>query len=110
MVEERSAVHAGDDEPRVPQPLAGLAETPAPELGPRPERVVVLEEPELDPVIAETAGGVDHARERPGRAAERRKRELHVMRSSMAVVTRFAGRLPRTKRSRVSRTTSAIAP
>src|SRR4029450_7659449 len=84
MMEERAAVDAGDDEPRVGEARARLAEPGPPELGPGPERVVVLEEAQLDAVVAVAARGVDHAGEGPGRAAEGGEGELHVIRSSMA--------------------------
>ena len=81
------------------------------ELGPRPERVVALEEAQLDAVVAEAAGRVEDAGEGPGRDSRgSRRRADHVIRSSMRGRDARSSRArPRKKRSRVSRTMSAIA-
>ena len=109
-VEEGARVDAGDGEAGVGEAGERLPEAGARELGPGPERVVALDEAQLDAVVAEAGGGVEDAGERPGRAPERGEGEPdHVIRSSMRGVTRVFTRSPRKKRSRASSTMSAMA-
>ncbi len=109
-VEEGARVDAGNAEPGVGEPRARLAQALAHELGARPERVVVLQEAQLDAVVAHARAFVDHAREAPRRAPQGRKAESHqVILSSIRGVTRVGTRRPAKKRSRPSSTTSAIA-
>ena len=109
VVEVASGVDAGDREAGVAQPLPRFRKAAAREFGPPPQHRVALEEAQLDAVIAFAAGDVEDPRQRPVGTAERREAEPHVIRSSIAALTRFFGRSPRKKRSRSSSTVSTIA-
>ena len=109
MMEERARVDAGDREPGVAQARRRLAQARAGQLRTRPQRVIALEESELHAVVAQAAGGVDHRGQGPGRTAEGREAELHVILRSMEALTRLRTGHPRKKRSRSSSTRLAIA-
>ena len=109
VMEEGARVDARDREARVGEAAPRLDEAGARQLRPRPERVVALEEAQLDAVVAEPARGVEDAGEAPGGTAEGREGEAHqVIRSSMSVVTRVGTGRPAKKRATVSRTMSAM--
>ncbi len=108
-MEERAGVHAGDGQGRVAQPGPRFAQAGAAELGAGPEGVVASHESQLHAVIAEPTRRVQDLGEAPFRAGQGGKAELHVIRSSMGPVTRLRTRRPRKKRSRSSRTVSAMA-
>ena len=88
-VEEGARVDAGTASPASAR-RARVSRRPSPlELGARPERVVVLQEAQLDAVVAHARALVDHAREAPRRAPQGRKAESHqVILSSIRGVTR----------------------